>query len=183
MVQLALAGRGARTSAGQVNEMSQSVQIEPDATSTIAQDADGRLVAVSHHLGNLLRAFHSVLEAVDGLPIAPVVPSDYRRSGIASRLHALPRPRWLLRYFVVVHIHFVVNVSLVPQLGVIGWYRVNRELRDLGYAHGSGRLGHFPLGMSWVAFSVTVYRTHRRVRRAYRASVPAARSRAADFGA
>src|SRR5215207_5513024 len=169
---------------------------------------------------------------------APVVPSTYRRPGIASRLYALPRPRWFLRYFVVLHIHsmlgaldrryssraalglsglltlFVVNFSLVPQLGVIGWHRVNRELRDLGYAHGSSRLGHFPalsamayvmgtsvshlgvlllvviayapawlawqvgflLGLSWVAFSVMVYRTHRRVRRAYRASVPAARS-------
>jgi hypothetical protein len=83
-------------------------------------------------------------------------------------LYALPRPRWFLRYFVVLHIHsmlgaldrryssraalglsglltlFVVNFSLVPQLGVIGWHRVNRELRDLGYAHGSSRLGHFP---------------------------------------
>jgi len=109
---------------------------------------------------------------------------------------------------------FVVNFSLLPQLGVIGWYRVNRELRDLGYARGSGRLGHFPalsavayvmgtsvlylgvlliivaayapawlawqlgflLGVSWVVFSVSVYRTHRRVRRAHRASVPASRS-------
>jgi hypothetical protein len=39
---------------------------------------------------------------------------------------------------------FVVTFSLVPQLGVVGWYRVNRELRDLGYARGSDRLGHFP---------------------------------------
>src|SRR5215211_3123022 len=109
IVQLALAGRAARTSAGQVNEMSQSLQIEPDATSSIAPDADGQLVAVSHHLGKLLQAFHSVLRSVDGLPIAPVVPSNYRRSGIASRLYALPRPRWFLRYFVVVHIHSVLG--------------------------------------------------------------------------
>lgn len=89
--------------------MSQSLQIERDAASSIAPDADRRLVAVSHHLGKLLRAFHSVLESVDALPIAPVVPSNYRRSGIASRLHALPRPRWFLRYFVVVHIHSVLG--------------------------------------------------------------------------
>jgi hypothetical protein len=89
--------------------MSQSLQLEPDATSSIAPDADGQLVAVSHHLGKLLRAFHSVLESVDGLPIAPVVPSNYRRSGIAGRLYALPRPRWFLRYFVVVHIHSVLG--------------------------------------------------------------------------
>jgi hypothetical protein len=107
MVQLALAG--ARTSAGQVIEMSQSLQIEPDAASRIAPDADGQLVAVSHRLGKLLRAFHSVLESVTGLPIAPVVPSNHRRSGIASRLYALPRPRWFLRYFVVLHIHSMLG--------------------------------------------------------------------------
>ena len=89
--------------------MSQSVQIEPDAVPSIAPDADGRPVAVSHPLGKLLRAFHSVLESIDGLPVAPVVPSTYRRPGIAGRLHALPRPRWFLRYFVVVHIHGVLG--------------------------------------------------------------------------
>jgi hypothetical protein len=92
-----------------VIEMSQSVQIEPDAVPSIAPDADGRPVAVSHRLGKLLRAFHSVLESVDGLPAAPVVPSSYRRPGIAGRLQALPRPRWLLRYFVVAHIHGVLG--------------------------------------------------------------------------
>jgi hypothetical protein len=109
MVQLALAGHGARTSPGQVIEMSQSLQIEPDAASSIAPDGNGQLVGVSHRLGMLLRAFRSALESVDDLPIAPVVPSRYRRSGFASRLHALPRPRWFLRYFMVLHIHSLLG--------------------------------------------------------------------------
>jgi hypothetical protein len=92
-----------------VIEMSQSLQIEPDAASSIAPDGDGRLGAVSSRLGMLLRAFHSALESVDGLPIAPVVPSNYRRSGLPGRLRALPRPRWFLRYFMVVHIHSLLG--------------------------------------------------------------------------
>jgi hypothetical protein len=92
-----------------VIEMSQSLQIEPDAAPSIAPDADGPPVAVSHPLGKLLRALHAVLESVDGLPVAPVVPSTYRRQGIAGRFYALPRPRWFLRYFVVVHIHSVLG--------------------------------------------------------------------------
>jgi hypothetical protein len=98
-----------RTSAGQVNQMSQSLQVEPDAAFRVEPDGDGRLVAVSDGLGKLLGAYHSILESVDGLPVAPVVPSRYRRPGTARRLRGLPRPRWFLRYFVVVHVQSVLG--------------------------------------------------------------------------
>jgi hypothetical protein len=47
----------------------------------------------------LLAVYQAVLESIDDLPLVPMVLR--RRRG---RLHYLPRPKWLLRYFVVRHI-------------------------------------------------------------------------------
>jgi hypothetical protein len=55
------------------------------------------------------------------------------------------------------------------------WYRINRELRDLGRAYDNKRLGHFPIlsllamTVGWLALLppfISVFRTCRRIRRA-----------------
>lgn len=52
----------------------------------------------------LLGAYQGVLETVRDLPLVPMVLWRHgHRSGL-GRLHYLPRPRWLLRFFVVRHI-------------------------------------------------------------------------------
>jgi hypothetical protein len=47
----------------------------------------------------LLRVYQGVLDTISDLPLVPMV--LWRHGG---RLHYLPRPRWLLRYFVVRHV-------------------------------------------------------------------------------
>ena len=47
----------------------------------------------------LLEVYQKVLDAISDLPLVPMV--LWRHGG---RLHYLPRPRWLLRYFVVRHV-------------------------------------------------------------------------------
>jgi hypothetical protein len=56
----------------------------------------------------LLKAYQGVLDTISDLPLAPMV--LWRRAGRGGWgvLHYLPRPRWLLRYFVVRHISRVL---------------------------------------------------------------------------
>jgi hypothetical protein len=52
----------------------------------------------------LLRAYHGVLDAVDDLPAVPFVLWTHADRGLPARLRYLPRPKWLLRLFVVRHL-------------------------------------------------------------------------------
>jgi hypothetical protein len=52
----------------------------------------------------LLVAYHGLLGAVDGLPAVPLVLWTHADRGLPARLRYLPRPKWLLRLFVVRHL-------------------------------------------------------------------------------
>jgi hypothetical protein len=56
----------------------------------------------------LLEAYQGVLDTTRGLPLAPRVLWRHGDRGGLGRIHYLPRPRWLLRYFVVSHIDRVL---------------------------------------------------------------------------
>jgi hypothetical protein len=52
----------------------------------------------------LLGAYQAVLDTVGDLPLVPMVLWRHEGRNGLGRLHYLPRPRWLLRYFVVRHV-------------------------------------------------------------------------------
>jgi hypothetical protein len=52
----------------------------------------------------LLEAYQGVLDSISDLPLVPMVLWRHANRGGLGRLHYLPRPRWLLRFFVVRHI-------------------------------------------------------------------------------
>jgi hypothetical protein len=52
----------------------------------------------------LLLAYQGVLGAVDDLPAVPLVLWTHADRGLPARLRYLPRPKWLLRLFVVRHL-------------------------------------------------------------------------------
>lgn len=90
--------------------MTQSVHIPAEARPGPRPDGPGEdSITVSRGLRELLLTFQALLEAVNGMPLALLVRSKCRRPGIASRFSTLPRPRWFLRYFMIIHIHSVLG--------------------------------------------------------------------------
>jgi hypothetical protein len=61
----------------------------------------------------LLVAYHGVLGAVDGLPAVPFVLWTHADRGLPARLRYLPRPKWLLRLFMVRH--FDASLALLAR--------------------------------------------------------------------
>jgi hypothetical protein len=53
----------------------------------------------------LLEAYQAVLEAADGLPRFVMIHSRHRRTGLFRWVNRLPRPRWLIRYFILQHVN------------------------------------------------------------------------------
>jgi hypothetical protein len=73
----------------------------------------GEVTCPTSPVRELLVAYHGVLDAVDGLPAVPFVLWTHADHGLPARLRYLPRPKWLLRLFVVRH--FDASLALLAR--------------------------------------------------------------------
>jgi hypothetical protein len=73
----------------------------------------GEVTCPTSPVRELLVAYHGVLGAVDGLPAVPFVLWTHADRGLPARLRYLPRPKWLLRLFVVRH--FDASLALLAR--------------------------------------------------------------------
>lgn len=69
-----------------------------------------RTEGTSPDVSALVYAFEDVVQTTYGLPPVVMVPATHRRRGYRRYVHSLPRPRWLLRFFVVDHARMTLDV-------------------------------------------------------------------------
>jgi hypothetical protein len=73
----------------------------------------GEVTCPTSPVRELLLAYHGVLGVVDALPAVPFVLWTHADRGLPARLRYLPRPKWLLRLFVVRH--FDASLALLAR--------------------------------------------------------------------